>query len=239
MARVARVSDERGNRLDVSDAGIRSYNSAGEFQTEIAFDRDQLGRIIKITGTDGRSVCYEYDFKGDLVAVTDRAGARVEMSYVAGAGAPAHYLDTITDARGVAVLDVAYDFATGRIDGLTDASGNTASISYTLNLGGGRNAEVVTDVFGTVVELVRDSRGNTLREIRHAADGQGGTVYSIAITDYDAQGNRLGGARAFTVSGAELAAAGATRFDYAPADIFWEDRAVYDASGNLRPRLLL
>jgi YD repeat-containing protein len=54
----------------------------------------------------------------------------------------------------------------------------------------------------------------------------------VQFAEYDANGNCLGVARAFTVSAAELASAGTDVYAYEPADLFWEQRASYDADGR-------
>src|SRR5207302_3915410 len=55
-----------GQRLVWSSSGVLAMNG-----DQLAFQRDDAGRITRITSTDGRQIAYSYDSAGNLVEVTD------------------------------------------------------------------------------------------------------------------------------------------------------------------------
>ncbi len=172
------VTDRNGNQLVFTSAGI--FHSSGE---SIQFERDDLGRILRITDPAGNAIGYSYDGRGDLVRVTDQTGDEHSYTYFA---EPAHYLDQITDPTGVAVRNE-YDDS-GRLVASTDAFGNPITLSYDL----ASNTEVIADRLGNESSIIYDFRGN----IVSLTDPLGATVQ---IT-YDANDNETSvtDARGFT-----------------------------------------
>ena len=65
---VTRIQDANDERCRDYAGGI--MHSSGR---SIAFDRDALGRIVRITDLRGFPLAYGYDVRGDLVAFTDQA----------------------------------------------------------------------------------------------------------------------------------------------------------------------
>ncbi len=112
---------------------------------------------------------YRYDALGDLVEFENQVGDVTKMSYLS---EPAHYLRSIIDPHGQEMVKVAYD-ASGRVTGITDASGNSTAQSYDL----ANNREVVADRLGNETTIEFDDRGNITR----VTDSVGSTV----STEYD------------------------------------------------------
>jgi YD repeat-containing protein len=152
--------DRTGNRLTFTPDGIQ--HSAGR---HVGFTRDYAGRITEIvlpdeTPTDPNDnprIRYEYDGRGDLVAVTDRSGATTRFTYLVD---PAHYLDTIIDPLGRPVAKTEYD-EEGRVAALVDAAGNRIETRYDVD---GRT-QSMTDPLGFTTTQTLDDRGNVIREI--------------------------------------------------------------------------
>ena len=120
---VTSEADLHGNTLTFDSTGI--YSNTG---LAVTFTRDSQGRITEITDPNGGHIFYGYDAAGDLVSVTDRDNNVTTMAYSA---ALPHFLTTITDGMGNAVLNVQYD-ASGRITQITNATGQSDSLSYNL-----------------------------------------------------------------------------------------------------------
>lgn len=131
------------------------------------------GRIIKITDPRGNAVRYDYDTKGNLIAVTDRAdNSPTRFKYYDN---PAHYLKEVIAPNGT-VLQTANYTADGRLNTVTDPRGGTATITsnpttrtQTLQIGTGVSS-VTYDDKGRVSERV-DAGGHR------------------TVIGYDAQGN--------------------------------------------------
>jgi len=234
----SRADAPGGERIEITDSGIRSYDAKGAMVNEVQFLRDDQGRITAIIDPKGdQKITYEYSAAGDLIAVTNSKTGKVELTYLDAPEAPAHYLKSIIDHRGVTAIDVAYDYVTGRITGITGADGSSAGVGFVQKVGPGLNAEMVTDALGRVSETVVDMDGNVIRTIQHIPDPKDPTnrdklSYFITVEEFDSKGNSLGKARPFTVTEAELRALGKNQYDYLPDDIFWTSRTSYDSKGN-------
>ena len=157
---VTSEADRHGNTLTFDSTGI--YSNTG---LAVTFVRDpQHGdRITQITDPNGNSILYGYNAAGDLVSVTDRDGNVTTMAYSA---ALPHFLTTITDGMGNAVLNVQYD-ASGRITQITNATGQSDSLNYDLgNLSetatAPGNTSPTTNTYNTEGLLVKsvDADGN-------------------------------------------------------------------------------
>ena len=81
------------------------------------------GRISEIVAPDLSSIGYAYDLSGNLTTMTCQLGKDTTYTYLS---EPAHFLDTITDVRGIQVFDAEFD-ADGRLLSSTDALGGTIS----------------------------------------------------------------------------------------------------------------
>ncbi len=230
------VTDRLGNRLQVSDAGIASVAPDGTVAAQVVFERDQQDRITRVLDPDGNAIIYTYDSAGDLVSVTDRAGAVTQFVYdPAQAAGRAHYLTQIIDARGVSVMNLQYDATTGRITSQADASGAAIPFTYDLNppqLPAGHTREVLRDASsggGNPTELIRDSRGNLLRRMQRLDDAgtpSDDTDDRWLVTAYEYDLNDF-----MTAESQPFEAIGDARFSAAPG--VWSHRQVNDAFGHM------
>lgn len=193
------VEDRNGVRLTFTRDGIES--SIGP---RIKWERDDFGRITRLVDPADNAIVYSYTSSGDLASVTDRVGEVTSMAYLS---APAHYLESVTDARGIKIFSLIYD-AEGRIVGHANALGETASFTYDLP----NNQEKIVDRLGNETTLTFDDRGNITRRM----DPLGFSV----TTTYDANDNAtsITNERGFT-----------TRFEY---DEQRNVTRVIDALGN-------
>ena len=154
------MADRNGNTLTYTDSGITSSTGVG-----ITFTRDPFDRIIGITDPSGMTIHYGYSPSGDLAWMTDRDSATTQFFYNA---THPHYLDHIVDAEQHTVLQVNYDPTTGRLIGLTNASGNSSSLQT--NLAG--LTETVTDALQNPTTVTYDDNGNVVQSV----DAQGNTT---------------------------------------------------------------
>ncbi|TVS17596.1 MAG: hypothetical protein EA424_12305, partial [Planctomycetaceae bacterium] len=152
--------DRSGHRLTFTPDGIQ--HSSGR---NVRFVRDHAGRITEIVlpdatpddPNDNLRIRYQYDGRGDLVAVTDRSGATTRFTYLTD---PAHYLDTIIDPLGRPVARTEYD-EDGRVATVIDALGNRIQTSYDVD---GRT-QSITDPLGYTETQTMDWRGNIIRQV--------------------------------------------------------------------------
>lgn len=161
-----RIADQNGNFITINSGGVT--HSSG---LSIGFARDGLGRITTITDPLGNTIDYTYDANGDLETSTDRVGNTTGYAYTD------HFLETITDPEGNAVLANEYD-ADGLLIGQTDADGNPTSYVHDVENG----TETITDRNGVVQVLQYDADGNIGSASK---DGQQFTY------TYDDNGNKL------------------------------------------------
>ncbi|MEM0925666.1 MAG: putative Ig domain-containing protein, partial [Planctomycetota bacterium] len=185
------VEDRNGVRLTFDEFGIHS--SAGP---RVIWTRDALGRIKSIIDPEGNEIAYEYSEQGDLVRVTDAVGDSMSFTYF---DEPAHYLDSVTDARNITVAASQYD-ASGRLISESDGSGSVATRQYDL----AQNHELLGDRLGNETLLVFDDRGNTVQ----VTDPLGNSMFMsfdandnlvehvdrdgfVTRLDYDSRGNLL------------------------------------------------
>lgn len=173
---VTRVQDSNGNEVGISPSGL--VHSAGP---SVGFERDQEGRITRITDTEGKSLDYTYDTAGDLVEVRDRDGHGTRFLYDG-----SHRLLEFEDPRGVRPVRNEYD-AAGRLVRHIDAFGRSLSYDHQLD----DRREVVTDRLGHSKLYEYDLRGNIVRTVDAAGhetlrtfDGRGNV-----LTESDALGN--------------------------------------------------
>ncbi|MFN7841532.1 MAG: putative Ig domain-containing protein [Pirellula sp.] len=164
------VIDRNDNSITITPDGVIS--SAGR---SILFDRDTQGRIVAITDPRGSVIRYEYDYAGNLVRVIDRMGDAVQFHYHT---EPAHYLDRIVNQLGSTVVKARYasvDFTKGASDG-QNGDGEQSPVHY------GRLSSI-EDVNGVVTQLKFDPNKRE-QEIRND-DGL------IAIVTLDSFGNPI------------------------------------------------
>ena len=150
---VRQIQDQAGNTVTYTDNGI--VHSSG---TRVDFIRDSEGRITDIVLPDGRRLKYSYDAKGDLVRAADPADLATTYGYVTNIRYP-HYLQDITDARGIKAIRHEYD-DDGRLVKTFDADGNP--IIYEHNIAG--KTEIIKNRRGFSTVYTYDANGWVLLE---------------------------------------------------------------------------
>ena len=175
---IDRVTDRSGAELDFREDGI--FHSSG---VSVTFERDADGRITRITDPEGNAMSYAYDEQGDLIAFSNRNGEVESFGYFE---APAHYLNTITDANGNVANTLFYD-DDGRLSQIFNGVGEVIEQDWSPETFTG----TITDAKGQITQLVYDLRGNVLSE----TDPAGGvTLFTYdgddnVLTETDANGN--------------------------------------------------
>ena len=195
------ITDVFGNSLTVNSNGITHSNGVG-----LRFDRDEQGRIIRVTDPLSNTIQYTYDSRGDLIAVTDMQEATTEFTYDQN-----HYLLEIEDARGISPVRSEYD-EDGRLIRNIDALGNV--ITYTHNLDA--RQQITTDRLGNITVYEYDERGNVLQ----VTDALG----NVKSSTYDVNNN-------LTSSTDEIG--NTTTITYADSLNFNKVTSVLDPLGNL------
>ncbi len=148
-----RLTDKNDNELRLRENGV--FSNRGR---SVAFDRDHLGRIIRVTDPRGNSVRYEYNAAGDLASVIDRGGNRTMITYRAD---QPHFLHQIIDPLGTVTLTASYDSVNGRMKSIANAVDAVTEFTYDLNsrtttaklpLGGSTSQSL--DAYGNVIQVV-------------------------------------------------------------------------------------
>jgi len=165
---VEAMQDRVGNTLVVDDHGIT--HSSGK---SVTFERDAKGRIVAITDPNGNVLHYTYDAQGDLVRYTDRVQAEQKFSYQSD-----HLLLDYTDANGHRAVRNDYD-EQGRLLSMTDAKGKTTAFVHNVNA----RTEQVTNRLGDTTTFEYDTRGNVTK----VTDALGG----VKTMTYDGHDNKL------------------------------------------------
>jgi RHS repeat-associated protein len=157
-------TDRNGNTVTVDAAGIHS--SLGP---SLTFVRDGSGRITELDEPGGAKVTYAYNAAGDLASVTDERGSTVTYQYDAN-----HNLTKTIDPAAHPLRTLTYG-TDGRLQTVTDADGNTTSISSDPSalqqVVGDPNGQLTTinsfDANGNLVEVSQVFGGQTLSTTRH------------------------------------------------------------------------
>ncbi|MGE4180758.1 MAG: PASTA domain-containing protein [Limisphaerales bacterium] len=165
---VQSIREPNGNTLTLGPGGI-THSSGGS----VAFTRDGLGRITRITDPNGHFQQYAYDAQGNLSSHTDALGQRTRYLYNLD-----HGMLEIRDPRGIRPIRNEYD-AEGRLVAHIDAAGNR--VEYNHNVGA--RQQIVTDRLGFLTVYNYDADGNVLNK----TDPLGNTTFYT----YDARGNLL------------------------------------------------
>jgi RHS repeat-associated protein len=145
------IVDRNGVRLSIDAFGIHS--SIGP---EVKWDRDAEGRIALITDPAGNQIAYSYTAAGDLASLKNQIDEVTRMTYLSD---PPHYVESMTDPRGLQILKLGYDDQ-GRLTSQGDALSNSTMQTYDL----ANNTEVIADRLGNETTLVFDARGNVTEE---------------------------------------------------------------------------
>ena len=191
---IKEITDPQGNHVEFTDLGV-FHTSGGN---SVPYTRDAEGRITSVMDPDGALITYEYDDRGDLIAVTDRDGNTTGYTYTAD-----HYLQDVLDPNGTRLVRNYYD-DTGRLTMQCDGQGLCTDMDYDPALGQelryDRNgfASVVTyndqgeiivetDPLGRTVSFDWDADGNLLEEVSPSGAAQTHTYngyFRSSTTDY-------------------------------------------------------
>lgn len=165
-------TDSSGNSVTIGASGIQS-----SFGVNVAFARDDLGRITTITDPAGATLNYSYDANGDLVSATDQIGNTTTFGYIGN-----HYLNEVDDPGDGPSQILTYD-DDGNLESITDANGNTVSVSIDPTT----RTEIVTSSDGANTTVTSfDDEGNPLT-IDDVYDGES----HIWTFEYDDRGNPI------------------------------------------------
>ncbi|MEM6314459.1 MAG: hypothetical protein AAF743_10250, partial [Planctomycetota bacterium] len=216
-----------GNQMSVADRTGQTLaevdlerDGNDRVQTATYRTRDLVSGLMQ----DVASVDYTYTANGNLDTFTDRNGSVFQFGYdeqfddqgvlQPGTLGRPHFLTSIEDVeRAVTTLKVLFwgDEAPtptqrGMLKGIVDASGNAADFGYTLrasevdsSLPASATIEVVSDADGNTTEVMRDARGNVLRQVQQLGTAQ----YLVTAYTYNADGNQTTASRPFTVNAAD------------------------------------
>jgi RHS repeat-associated protein len=165
------VIDTSGNSLTYTRMGI--IHSSGR---SVTFERnDPHDFITAVIDPAGNRIEYGYDSQGNLISVTDRAGATTTFTYLE---SPDHYLDQVIDPYGRPAARTEYNDA-GRIKTVTDADGQTVEFEWNAS----SKIQKITNQLGHTSIIETDARGNVVRQ----EDPEGG----IVLSQYDTHNNLL------------------------------------------------
>ncbi|MCQ4165883.1 putative Ig domain-containing protein [Tahibacter harae] len=187
------IQDQAANTITYSRDGI--VHSSGR---RVGFERDDMGRIVRITLPDGEARKYTYSPAGDLLTAADPLDNTSRFGYLQNPRWP-HYLETIHDPRNTLIARHEYD-AEGRLVATTDA--NNKRIEYTHNIAG--KIETVKNRRGFTTTYVYDDNGWVLSETNalneqtvHTYDENGNELTTkdplnrVTMRTFDARGNLL------------------------------------------------
>ncbi|HVV75562.1 MAG TPA: RHS repeat-associated core domain-containing protein [Mycobacteriales bacterium] len=167
------VTDTNGNKLSVTSNGVTSTSGSA-----LTFTRDSSHRITKITSSDGRSVSYGYNGSGDLTTYTDPDANVSHYTYDG-----AHHMLSQNGDAPARTMTYGPD---GRLTGITDGDGNTATLSIdpslrseTLSDPSGKLTTILSfDALGDIVQE-DDVAGGSDRTTKHAYDAQGRLLTTV------------------------------------------------------------
>lgn len=149
-----------------------SLSETDENGNTTAYERDILGRTVKITDAEGNITALVYDSIGNLTGMTDAMGGETAYSYD-----PLSQPVKMTDPAGREFL---YEYDNnGNILKATLPDGDTVSYTYDKN----NRVHSSTDEAGVVTLYTYDSMGRVTR----TED----TAGNIAVYTYDISGNRI------------------------------------------------
>jgi len=183
---IERMTDSHGHTVDYDEGGVHhtSRDENGEVRTaSIGFERDDTGRIRRITGPDGRETEYHYDENGMLEKViqvgegspTDRMLSN--YAYAHGA-ADRPLIKEIKAPDGTVLGSFEYDTA-GRMVAMTDGGNNRILYGFDVP----NHRQDMKDRRGNITRYEYDGEGNVTRR----EDPLG----NVTVWAYDDDGNKL------------------------------------------------
>ncbi|RFS86233.1 hypothetical protein D0T12_06350 [Actinomadura spongiicola] len=194
--------DDKGN-------GVRLTYSGGRLQTITDQAGQTLiltwgtggaanGKIVKVTGSDGKSISYAYtDTAGRarLTGFTDVIGATTTISYDSATG----FVNGITDPLGRTAARTTYDPETKRVISQKDAAGATTTFAWnaetqtaTVTFPDGTTRQDVYDNNVLISQIGPDGRAtNTYYGPNNEVIAESDTSQALSKSSYDDRGNLL------------------------------------------------
>ncbi len=169
-----RIRDANGNTVTIGSDGVT--HSAGR---SISFERNPSGRIVALSDPMGGVQHYDYDRHGDLSRHTDAVGGATRYRYDI-----RRNLVNVTDALGARAIVNEYDDQ-GRLIATTDANGHRTEFAVDLDA----RQFVTTDPNGHQVVRSFDESGNVLTEQRTLTI-EGVPTVALTTNSYDPDGNQ-------------------------------------------------
>ena len=225
--KIAQVIDRSGNSVTFGRNAISASNGQS-----VIIRRDYRNRITEIVDPLGKKIQYEYDAQGDLNKITSRTLEETEFVY---AGQP-HFLSSIKQ-NGTTIASASYA-TDGKFTGLTDANGELTTVGYPTVALSNRSLETLTDAVDAVTYIVRNDRGNVVREVKALRDinGVDPTEYYATVYEYDSEypDVQIKESAPFLVD-PNLNTNSAAFYDYLPqtSDLIWETVSRLDDLGHV------
>jgi YD repeat-containing protein len=180
------VTDPNGNSASYSNTTGRSGGYALNVVPEDASDVVKVQVINSSNQSIIATVDYQLNSSNQLVSVhQENTSSNTTYAYwpSSDVGGNANLLKTVTDARGIPVLNAQYDDL-GTLTSLTDAEGHAASVG-TGGLTSTGASQQVTAANGDTTQSVYDAYGDVTRTITTLKNSAGViTGYSVAVTQY-------------------------------------------------------
>jgi RHS repeat-associated protein/uncharacterized delta-60 repeat protein len=195
-------TDRAGNATTVTSGSVDTFAFGADYTVRLEREASGAKRVTSagVYDASGTLVGSKIDFKytvdplnpssgdaGILTGVVGRDGGLTKFVYEASAvGEPARYLTGIIDPRGIKVVSARFDHAAGhKLVEMKDGRQTAAGISSS-PFNGASAAQGGTDARGNSTELIHDSRGNVVREIRGMRNDAGAIVkYVVSVKSFE------------------------------------------------------
>ena len=194
------IRKRNGESWQLNERNILQIKANGDSEEILQMERDEAGRITKLSQKNGHDILYEYDGRGNLCRVVKKNDEEVLFRlYKYENEAFPHHLTGVVDGRGVRLMAIEYD-ALGGYCGMCNADGASASaIRDALD-----QFELQTDCYGHETLFGFDDKGQMTLKIE-ADGGRTQIAYDEAgreisrtdplgrrvTQDYDSEGNLM------------------------------------------------
>ena len=164
--KLSTIRRQNGESWKLNEQNILHVKPDGKTEEILQMERDEFGRVIKLSVHDGNDILYDYDDRGNLCRVVKEKNG-CEMLFRVYEYADEHFphhLTDVLDGRGVRLMGIEYD-ALGCYCGLRNADGaNASAIRDALD-----QFELQTDCYGHETLFGYDEKGQMTLKIE--ADG--------------------------------------------------------------------
>ncbi|WP_143219825.1 DUF6531 domain-containing protein [Actinomadura sp. CNU-125] len=194
--------DDQGNGVQLAYSGGRLHTITDQSGQTLTLTWGTggaaNGKIVKVTGSDGRSISYGYtDTAGRarLTSFTDVTGATATIAYDSATG----FVNGITDPLGRTTARTTYDPETNRAISQKDASGATTTFGWdaatqtaTVTFPDGTTRQDVYDNNVLISQVGPDGRAaNTYYGPNNEVIAETDTSQALTKSSYDDRGNLL------------------------------------------------